>query len=172
MTTCEVNDAECTSSRLRLGMCERHYRRFKASGSTANPRIDNLRRYLVDEAGCWIWQGALWSNGYGKPSVEIHGTRLAHRAFYLEHVGPVPDGLDLDHLCRVRSCVNPEHLEPVTRSVNLTRGVAARTQTLCLAGLHDITAPGAVRAGTRQCVECWRRRYRAAGERYRARQAL
>lgn len=165
---CSVGDAECIPGRLRLGMCERHYRRVKSRGSTDSPRIDNLRHYHVAVDGCWRWQGALWPNGYGKTSRAVHGTQLAHRALYIEHRGPIPEGKDLDHLCRVRCCVNPTHLEPVSRSTNLTRGHEART--MCENDLHDITTDGSTLPGTRQCVECWRIRYRSAKIRYRQRQ--
>lgn len=76
----------------------------------------------IPESGCWIWLGATWSNGYG--SVHLKNPRRncgAHRAIYEALVGPIPAGLDLDHLCRVRCCVNPAHLEPVTRKENLER---------------------------------------------------
>jgi hypothetical protein len=66
---------------------------------------------------CWIWQGRVDSTGYGRL-----GRRLAHRVFYEYCDEPVPDGMDLDHLCGVRSCVNPQHLEAVTRAVNVRRG--------------------------------------------------
>lgn len=163
---CSVNDEDCVDGRLRRGMCERHYRRLLHRGDTANPRIDNVRHYEVRASGCWEWSGAMWGNGYGKLSVSMHGTRLAHRALYTEHRGPIPDGLDLDHLCRNRACVNPQHLEPVSRATNLERGLAARGK--CRNG-HDLTAVGALKSGTQQCVQCWRDRYRAAGARYRAR---
>jgi hypothetical protein len=69
---------------------------------------------------CWIWQGAKTRNGYGVTTVSGTST-LAHRAFYMMFVGPIPPGLQLDHLCQVRPCVNPEHLEPVTATVNVRR---------------------------------------------------
>ena len=164
---CSVHDEECSLGRLRRGMCERHYRRLMSrGGDVSSPRIDNLAHYEVD-GGCWRWMGAFWRNGYGKTSTVIHGTRLAHRAFFQEHRGPIPEGLDLDHLCRNRWCVNPSHLDPTSRATNLRRGHAARE--VCEAGLHDLTKPGAVKPGTFQCLECWRIRYRAAGARYRAR---
>lgn len=146
-------------------MCEKHYRRALHRGDVSDPRLDNMNRYAPDGT-CWHWQGPLWANGYGKTSVKIHGTRLAHRAFYAEHVGPIPSGMDLDHLCRNRWCVNPEHLDPVSRAVNLDRGLDARTT--CRSGLHDLTLPEAFIPGTKQCVECWRIRYRKASKRYRA----
>jgi len=147
-------------------MCEKHYRRMVRRGTTETPRRPIFSRHAIDDRGCWIWQGPLYPNGYGKTSRKVHGTTLAHRAYYTEYRGPVCDGLDLDHLCRNRACVNPDHLEPVARSENLNRGHASRTR--CENGLHDITAPGALRPGTFQCVACWRIRYRKAGARYRA----
>lgn len=80
------------------------------------------RRVLNDP--CWIWQGTKSSNGYGLMGVKIENgwqTRHAHRISYENLIGPVPTGLDLDHLCRRRICINPNHLEPVTRSENLSR---------------------------------------------------
>jgi hypothetical protein len=165
---CTVNDAECSEGRLRRGLCEKHYRRALHSGSTASPQIDIWQHYSVAaDTSCWEWAGALWRNGYGKTSRSVHGTRLAHRAYFAEHRGPIPDGMDLDHLCRNRLCVNPDHLEPVSRAVNLDRGLDARTS--CRSGRHDISAPSDLIPGTKQCVHCWRIRYKEAGERYRAR---
>lgn len=74
----------------------------------------------VTEAGCWIWMASCSSGGYGMVS---HNGKPAgaHRVAYELLVGPIPDGLDIDHLCRVRCCCNPAHMEPVTRRVNLLR---------------------------------------------------
>lgn len=66
--------------------------------------------------GCWLWLGTLSDNGYG-----IYAHRRAHRIAFEQMKGGIPPGLDLDHLCRVRCCVNPEHLEPVTRKENCRR---------------------------------------------------
>jgi hypothetical protein len=71
---------------------------------------------IEDAAGCWIWQGRIDYKGYGR-----RGDDLAHRLSYQQHVGPIPAGLQLDHLCRVRACVNPTHLEPVTNAENQRR---------------------------------------------------
>lgn len=86
------------------------------------PPLDRLMALLERPTGsdCWLWTGYVAAGGYG----EFHlagRTRKAHRVAYELLVGPVPEGLDLDHLCRVRRCVNPEHLEPVTRQENLRR---------------------------------------------------
>ncbi len=83
------------------------------------------RRVEIDDAGCWLWVGKVNRGGYGVTSV-AGKTRSAHRVSYEWHVGPIPIGLDLDHLCRVRRCVNPDHLEPVTRRENINRGLTRR----------------------------------------------
>ena len=78
---------------------------------------------VVTESGCWIWMGGLHSDGYGAISVNGKG-RKAHDVAYEMFIGPVPDGLELDHTCRVRCCCNPHHLEPVTHLENVRRGIA------------------------------------------------
>ena len=79
--------------------------------------IDPMTRFERSGANdCWIWTGPL-VNGYGR-----QGRMLAHRLVYERLVGSIPDGLGLDHLCRVRSCVNPAHLEPVDNRTNILRG--------------------------------------------------
>lgn len=71
-------------------------------------------------AGCWLWTAATNSKGYG--CFGIDGRRyLAHRLAYEDAVGPIPDGLTIDHLCRVKTCVRPSHLEPVTLRENVRR---------------------------------------------------
>src|SRR5687768_579642 len=78
-----------------------------------------LSKVRVHEWGCWEWQGYCFKQcGYGKFTVGKTGTTYAHVWAYRLFVGPVPAGLELDHLCRNRRCVNPEHLEPVTHQVN------------------------------------------------------
>lgn len=83
-------------------------------------------KYRIDEAtGCWIWIAYIHKTGYGR--VSYHGKAIgAHRALYLLAGREIPEGLQLDHLCKTRACVNPDHLEPVTQIVNLRRGKHAR----------------------------------------------
>ncbi len=74
---------------------------------------------------CWLWLGPFDAYGYGVFEMERRKYK-AHRVAYEKHVGPIPEGLHIDHLCRVRSCVNPAHLEPVTLEENIYRGRAGR----------------------------------------------
>lgn len=127
-------------------------------------RVDRWMASKVEPDGdCWKWTGATSRNGYGM--VAIHGVRyMAHRAFYLYFVADIPAGLDLDHLCRNRACVNPWHLEPVTRSVNLRRGDTRRThfssRTHCPQGHPYDDENTARRQGRRVCRACDRERAR------------
>lgn len=82
----------------------------------------------IDENGCWNWQRSLGTGGYGVSclnSKRIYAHRLSYRAFK----GEIPKGLCIDHLCRNRKCVNPDHLEAVTQKVNINRGVRDREPT-------------------------------------------
>ena len=80
-------------------------------------------KYIPEpNSGCWLWVAMLGSGGYGRFKVGNKNV-YAHRLSYEHHVGAIPEGLDLDHLCRTRCCVNPTHLEPVTRKENIRRGL-------------------------------------------------
>ena len=77
------------------------------------------------DGGCWQWMGSISATGYGSVRTDARSefrTALPHRVAYELLVGPIPDGLTLDHLCRNRSCVNPTHLEPVSLRENVLRG--------------------------------------------------
>lgn len=83
---------------------------------------DRVMRFVDKSDSCWQWKGYINPKGYGE--VRFDGRpQHAHRAVYMLLVGPIADGLHVDHLCRVRSCVNPEHLEPVTMHENIRRGL-------------------------------------------------
>ncbi len=90
------------------------------------PLADRLALHIVPvtETGCWLWIGSAYSNGYGQMGFKGR-SHLAHRLSYQAHIGPIPDGLTIDHLCRVRCCINPAHLEAVTQSVNVSRGIVS-----------------------------------------------
>jgi hypothetical protein len=127
---------------------------------------------------CWPWVGTISPYGYGQTRLGSRrdGTQRklgAHRAVYEFAVGPIPDGLQLDHLCRVRHCVNPLHLEPVEKRVNGERGesfaaVNAR-KTHCPRG-HPYDWRDA--NGGRGCLQCHRMVRRRAQARRRAQRAL
>ena len=125
----------CEESHRGHGYCAKHARRLLLHGSTMEPRE---RKFWakVDKRGpaeCWPWLGYVHPNGYGQ--FGRGAERLPHRIAYQYLIGPIPDGLVLDHLChtadpqcadtvncRHRRCCNPEHLEPVTRFENIARG--------------------------------------------------
>lgn len=127
---------------------------------------------LVDKTdSCWNWTANKWK-GYGQFGVQVEPgkwkQRKAHRVAYELCVGPIPDGLQLDHLCRNPSCVNPAHLEPVTNRENGLRGVsvAARNaaKTHCVNG-HEFTAENTMYQVVngnkqRECRSCYRERMR------------
>lgn len=87
------------------------------------PMTDFAQFIVPNEAtGCWIWCGSVDPDGYGRFSTATTKAQ-AHRAVYEQEKGPIPDGLELDHLCLQRRCVNPAHLEPVTHAENMRRAL-------------------------------------------------
>lgn len=94
----------------------------------------------LTESGCWVWSGSCSCDGYGRVKVNRE-VLLAHRAVYELLIGPIPPAMTLDHLCRVRCCVNPAHLEPVSAKENFSRGFAPAAvnsrKTHCIRG-HEL----------------------------------
>lgn len=132
-----------------------------------NPRV----RYFVEkcvkeEGGCWIWQLSLTQGGYAQARVGHRIVRV-HRFLYEELVGSIPEGLVLDHICEVKSCVNPGHMDPVTQLENSHRTpTPIRLKDRCIRGHDDWIEWG----GRRRCRICsrghdqvYRGRQRAAG---------
>jgi hypothetical protein len=132
-------------------------------------------KFEIDfDTGCWLWVAGVLKGGYGSIQGSLPERRklLAHRAVYELVVEPIPEGLTLDHLCRVRHCVNPDHLEPTTMRENTLRGdtLPARNleKTHCPQG-HEYTPENTywTRSGSRACRKC----QREATRQWRARQA-
>lgn len=97
--------------------------------------------YAVTEAGCWEWKRSRNSRGCGLIS-ERGVVLLAHRVSYEHHVGPIPDGMQIDHLCRNKACCNPSHLEPVTARENSHRRPDVH-KSHCIHG-HALTAENTI----------------------------
>jgi hypothetical protein len=171
------------------GWCNMHYTRWRKWGTplqSGPAQLSNRERLLnyvtVAESGCWQWRH-VHPDGYS--IVVLNGVRkMAHRAVYEELVGPIPDGATLDHTCHTedltcpggsscshRSCVNPEHLEPVPHGENVRRSRHNNWEarkTHCPQG-HPYSGTN-LRYGSRGCRVC-RKCEQASKRRYLARQA-
>lgn len=128
-----------------------------------------LKHTHITETGCWVWCGILDHAGYG---VFTRGKiRRAHRYSYTHYIGEMGAGLDLDHLCRNPSCVNPMHLEPVTHRENMLRGrtfaAANAAKTHCLKG-HLLSGENLYSyKGSRRCRVCRAEHAKANERRHR-----
>lgn len=110
-------------------------------------------------SGCWLWTGRTNGGGYG--TIRLRGLRIAvHRWSYERYIGPVPEGMEIDHLCRTRNCLNPKHLEAVTHRTNLLRGETVPAKNLakrrCPVGHEYTKANTYTYRGMRYCRECRR----------------
>lgn len=186
---CSIPD--CSKMHYAKTWCYLHYARWRKHGDPLKvtlsadrrrpnrvPMADRFWPKVEKGDGCWLWRGSIGANGYGTFAVdgrrESHRHACAHRVAYELTVGPIPDGLVLDHLCNVRSCVNPAHLEPVTQAENVRRAPRPANQntdkTHCVWG-HEFT-PDNTRLSPdgrhRACRKCERIRCRRSRERRRA----
>lgn len=177
-STCTV--AGCERPVRYRALCNAHYLRKLRHGDPLGSGRRTLRerfesKVIRVESGCWEWSGGHFQvTGYAifnVPSERDGRWRpvVAHRVSYELHVGPIPAGLVLDHLCRNRGCVNPAHLEAVTQQINTLRGEAPSAVSVrdnrCQQG-HEFTPENTytrMRNGKpkRECRECIRERDRA-----------
>lgn len=141
--TAIADDGRKSGQTMWLCVCECGKRRSVSAGSLrsgiskscgcapnkapSDERVFFSKIFPVTESGCWLWTGAVDFSGYGTAFYKRKQTR-AHRASYEIHFGPIPNGLTIDHLCRVKCCVNPAHLEAVTLRENNLRGWKFRRQ--------------------------------------------
>lgn len=130
----------------------------------ARPLDERLLEKIDRTRTCWLFTGAISTNGYGRIGLK-NRVLQAHRVAYEIFFGEIPDGMHIDHLCRVRHCVNPEHLEAVTQKENNNRAAVVRSTrtTHCKRG-HEFTPENTFihSSGGRQCRTCRNLRGKAA----------
>ncbi len=162
------------------GWCAMHYKRWIATGDPLQVGVGGTKTTAVLERfwshvrktpTCWLWEGSA-NQGYGRFNLGGRSV-MAHRFAYEITVGPIPDGLQTDHLCRTPLCVNPEHLEPVAGAENNRRSLspsAINAQKLTCDGGHPLSGENLYVSpdGMRGCREC----RNEASRRYRSRRPL
>lgn len=123
------------------------------------------------DTGCWEWWGGRDAHGYGKSSDPDTGEYIAHRMVWVELMGPIPDGLVLDHLCHNKCCVNPSHLEPVTAAENVRRAAKwkAGGGETCKKGLHPMSPENTTTDGRCRC--CHRDYHREYARKFTSKRA-
>jgi hypothetical protein len=127
--------------------------------------------YIVDPVtGCWNWQRATIKGGYGSALCPRRKkVTVAHAIVYERHKGPVPDGLELDHLCRNHGCVNPDHLEPVSHLVNVRRGAKTKYGDEVIAEMTRLMDDGVSYRVIAEQFDCPRKEVHRLVKRYRER---
>lgn len=132
------------------------------------PPIQRFISYVKWNNGCWVWISTIDKGGYSRIKLNERTNRSAHRWYYESIYGPVPQGMQLDHLCRNRACVNPMHLEVVTPKENTQRSSRGRELTTCANGhsFSRVVKKEGPFKGWRKCAIC----ERDATRRYRQRQ--
>lgn len=157
---CNVNGCANSANQAR-GWCRTHYARWQRHGDPnfianmqGKPLAERLWSNIKTDGECWVWKRGKTRAGYG--TIGYFGkTYYTHRLSYELMVGPIPDGLELDHLCFNRLCCNPWHLEPVTSEVNKRRMLDRNTKMQCPQG-HPYEGSNVIVEldGSRRCRAC------------------
>lgn len=139
---------------------------------TADVRFWRKVEIEMKPNGCWLWTANKGRNGYGQFGIARGVQKYVHRLVYEMFVGPIPTDLEIDHLCKVRNCCNPRHLEAVTHLENCRRGTAGdreRAKTHCPHG-HPYSPENTYMRypNKRRCLTCERTRCREKNRRVRA----
>lgn len=121
-----------------------------------------IEKIVIDENNCWLWQAGITGKGYAVFRIGVGENRKSigvHRWVYEQFFGEIQDDLVCDHLCRVRNCLNPQHIEPVTHAINVKRGLLGQLQSHCKRG-HLLAGENLQIIGTgekqyRRCRECF-----------------
>lgn len=134
---------------------------LQSAGKPLNKETLMHKVMTIPESGCWMWIGNTDKWGYAVCRVDYR-RKFVHRLSYEFFVGPIPKSLQLDHLCRVRCCVNPKHLEPVTARENVRRSpIHNKWRTHCKRG-HEFNLENTAYngGGKRYCKQCCREKAR------------
>jgi len=160
-SSCESGESGAGGISMPRGIYPRRYEQY-----SRRPILERLLEKIEIGGDCWLWTGAQSSAGYGSIGAGT-GTKTipTHVVMYQAEFGPVPDGLEIDHLCRVRRCCNPNHLEAVTHLENVRRGNGGqhwRNKTHCPTG-HPYNEENTYVSprGRRHCRTCERVRNRS-----------
>lgn len=142
---CNRTTKICSRNDSRRGYEKGKYRTYvKGHQPKANRKSDV--EFVAEDRGhgtaCWIWRLAIDKDGYGAKTYKRKSVK-AHRFYYEKRFGQIPEGLVLDHLCRVRACVNPDHVEAVTGVVNIRRGANAKITEDDAATIREMAKQGA-----------------------------
>jgi hypothetical protein len=178
--TCSVEGCDRPSVYVATGWCSPCYKKWWRRNRRPAQTVEERFWPKVDKDGpvpdfaphlgpCWIWTGTPALTGYGTFSFDRRKF-YTHRIAYGLVVGPIPEGLQIDHLCRVRLCCNPAHLEPVTQAENIRRGeggIHQRARTHCPSG-HPYDEENTYilpsRPNARYCRACQRQHWRTRGK--------
>lgn len=144
--SCSIHD--CENPPIARAWCSKHYNRWRHYGDPLGsapdgPGVEERFWAKVDRngsGGCWLWMASVDQTGYAQFRHDLGGSAKAHRYAYMIHVGPIPEGMFIDHKCRVRACVNPAHLRLATPGQN-AQNVGTRTSKFGVRGVRQ-TASG------------------------------